>query len=231
MTNQIVQVNFDVSDEVVSIGLKGAFLTIRNLKNKQADPEFDKLKAEVLEKVLPTLSKEKIDEYPILAGFRQLHERVNRPGKKNIASPENLLNMLLENRNLPQVNLLVDIYNLVSIETQLALGAHDLGKVTGNIHLRLTTGQETFWPLGHSKPQGVGAGEYAYIDDANDVLCRLEVRQVEKTKVTLETSECFLIVQGNTNTSKQQIEDATQELIELITRFCGGETQILRQII
>lgn len=233
MNQQTIQntVLFDVSDEVVAIGLKGSYLTIRGLKNRQTDPEFEAIKAKVLEEVLPTLSKEYIENSPVLSGFRQLHERVQRPGKKHIASPENLLNMLLEKGALPQVNLLVDIYNLVSIQTQLALGAHDLEKITGNIHLRLTNGQEKFWPLGHAKPQGIGAGEYSYIDDADDIICRLEVRQVEKTKVTLDTSGCFFIVQGNMNTSKSQIEDATNKLIELVTRFCGGETQLLRQIL
>src|SRR5262249_15919922 len=156
MNQQTVQnkVLFDVSDEVVAIGLKGSYLTIRGLKNKQTDPEFEAIKAKVLEEVVPTLSEEDIENSQVLSGFRQLHERVQRPGKKHIASPENLLNMLLEKGGLPQVNLLVDIYYLVSIQTQLALGAHDLEKITGNIHLRLTNGQEKFWPLGHAKPQG-----------------------------------------------------------------------------
>jgi len=232
MSQQSIQnkVIFDVSDEVVALGLKGSYLTIRGLKNRQTDSEFEAVKARAIEEILPTLSKEKIENSQILSGFRQLHERVDRPGKKHVSSPENLLNMLLEKQGLPQVNLLVDIYNLVSIQTQLALGAHDLEKVTGNVHLRLTNGQEKFWPLGYAKPQGIGADEYAYIDDADDIICRLEVRQVEKTKVTLETTGCFFIVQGNANTPGQQIEDAANKLVELVKRFCGGDAQFLHQI-
>ena len=233
MTNQAIQdkIIFHVSDEVVALGLKGAYLTIHGLKNKQTDQTFEAVKAAVLGEVLPTLSKEKIENNPVLAGFRKLHEKVQRSGKKNLASPENLLNILLETGTLPQVNLLVDIYNLVSIQTQFALGAHDLAKISGNVHLRLTTGQESFWPLGYSKPQGIGAGEYAYVDDANDIICRLEVRQVEKTKVTLETSDCFFIVQGNSSTTKRDIEYATNRLIELVTRFCGGDARRLFQVL
>jgi DNA/RNA-binding domain of Phe-tRNA-synthetase-like protein len=229
MTNPAMsqQVSFDVSQEVLALGLKGAFLTIVGLTNKETDPQFEALKAATIGEILPTLTKESIANSPVLAGFRELHVKVDRPGKKNVASPENLLLMLLESGKLPHVNLLVDIYNLVSIQTQFALGAHDLTNVSGDIHLRMTTGQESFWPLGHSKPQSISAGEYAYIDDANDVLCRLEVRQVEKTKVTLATTDCFFIVQGNSQTSTTDVEAASNRLIELVTRFCGGEPRYL----
>ncbi|WP_396133041.1 phenylalanine--tRNA ligase beta subunit-related protein [Faecalibacillus faecis] len=36
------------------------------------------------------------------------------------------------------MNPLVDLYNLISMDTKLALGAHDLDKTEGNITLRLT---------------------------------------------------------------------------------------------
>lgn len=224
------QITFDVSDEVVALGLKGSYLTINNFKNKENDAEFDKIRSEVLSQIVPDLSTEKIEADPVLAGFRELHEKVQRTGKKNVASPENLLYLLLQNGKLPSINLLVDIYNLVSLETHLALGAHDLAKISGNVHLRLTNGQEGFWPLGYKEAQRVSAGEYAYIDDANDVICRLEVRQVEKTKVTLETSSCFFIVQGNSATSKKSIEDATERLVDLVTTFMGGEAHLLNQV-
>lgn len=46
---------------------------------------------------------------------------------------------------------MVDIYNLISMDTKLALGAHDLAKTEGNISLKLTTGNENYIPLGSEK--------------------------------------------------------------------------------
>jgi DNA/RNA-binding domain of Phe-tRNA-synthetase-like protein len=65
--------------------------------------------------------------------------------------------------------------------------------ITGNISQRLTNGTEKFLPLGQKEIQTVEAGEYSYIDDANDVMCRMEVRQVEKTKVTVDTTMLFTL--------------------------------------
>jgi DNA/RNA-binding domain of Phe-tRNA-synthetase-like protein len=220
-------ITFNIAPEVSSLGVKGAYFTLGGINNRDIDPEFEKIKNETIENILTTLSENSILNNPIMEGFRRLHEAVGRSGKKNVSSPENLLNFLFNNRTLPHVNLLVDIYNLVSVKSGLALGAHDISNISGNIQLKFTTGTEKFLPLGYQKIKPVGAGEYAYIDDDNEIICRLEVRQVEKTKITLETQECFYIIQGNMNTSAEQIHLATNELIDLTTKFCGGDVHIL----
>ncbi len=130
--------------------------------------------------------------------------------------------MLLESQTLVAINKVVSIYNLVSLKSSLALGAHDLDKIVGNVTLRLTTGTEKFWPIGAKEPEKVSQGEYAYCDDANDVICRMEVRQVEKTKVLPHTKNIFFIVQGNQNTSDEEISHASGELARLITDCAGG---------
>jgi DNA/RNA-binding domain of Phe-tRNA-synthetase-like protein len=221
---------FDVAPDVLALGVRGAYFTLSDVRNRETDPAFDELRDEALAATLSDLSPEKIKDDPILRGFRGLHEAVGRSNRKNVASPENLLNMLLRQGRLPRVNLLVDVYNLISIKFRLALGAHDLARVTGNIQLRMTAGGENFWPLGAVEPKPVEAGEYAYVDDGNDIICRLEVRQVEKTKVTLDTRECFYIVQGNALTDDSHLKAATEELLTLTKRFCGGEERMLHAV-
>lgn len=221
------QVKFDISDEVTALGLQGAYFSMGNIRNKLTDSEFEEIKEQAIKELLSDLSDDKIKENTILSGFRRLHDAVGRSNKKNVSSPENLLHNLLRTGQLPRINLLVDIYNLVSIKTFLAIGAHDLANVSGNIHLRLTKGTEKFLPLGSEQLKIVSSGEYAYIDDNEDVICRLEVRQVEKTKVTEHTTECFFIVQGNPATDSDYLKMCTEQLINLIKKFCGGQEHML----
>ena len=77
------------------------------------------------------------------------------------------------------------------MESKLALGAHDIDQVDGNVTLRFTDGTERFVPIGQSEAVPNNPHEYSYCDDANDVLCRLEIRQVEKTKVDEHTKNVF----------------------------------------
>lgn len=220
---------FSITDAAQSLGLKAVCFVVEGVRNQHTHPEFEKLKAQTLAQVVKNLSSEATQTNPILGGFRALHDAIGRSNRKNVASPESLLKLVLQTEGLPQVNLLVDIYNLVSVKTRLSLGAHDLRAITGNVQLRLTDGSETFWPMGSDKPKVVSPGEYAYIDDAHNVLCRLEVRQGERTKITLDTTDGFFIVQGHARTADTYLHEAANELLALIKRFCGGQARLLPQ--
>lgn len=221
------QVEFRFAPEVAQLGVTGAFLAFSGLHNRQSDPEFDAVFAEITRQIQTATRPEALANDPILQGYRELHDTVKRSNQRFVAAPENLLRLLLQRGAAPRINLLVDIYNLVSLKTRLALGAHDLAKLDGNIELRLTRGTERFHPLGVPQPTTVGPGEYAYLDSADDVLCRLEVRQSEKTKVTLETAEAFYIIQGNRATPPAALQAAVDQLTHLTTAFCGGQARLL----
>lgn len=216
-----------VASPVAALGIEAVFVTMHGLCNRGADEQFAAITAARQEAIRASLAIDQIERDPVLAGFRQLHTTVGVSNRKNVASPETLLRLLLKRGRLPHINLLVDLYNLVSIETRLSLGAHDLRNVRGNVELRLTDGSESFHPLGQPEPEPVRPGEYAYVDDANDVLCRLEVRQAQKSKITTETTDCFLILQGNPATDATLLRDATGRLLDGITQFCGGEHEII----
>jgi DNA/RNA-binding domain of Phe-tRNA-synthetase-like protein len=220
-------VGFSIDEAVTRLGVRGVYLAMGGLSNRESDPAFDALREQVLEDLRAGLSAGSLRDDPVLAGFRRLHTAVGVSNRKNVAAPENLLRHLLRTGELPRVNLLVDIYNLVSLRTRLALGAHDLARAAGDLRLRLTDGTERFVPLGAPEPKAVAPGEYAYVDGENEVLCRLEVRQVEKTRVGLDASACFYIVQGHEATGEDLLRAASEELIALTTRFCGGEARLL----
>jgi DNA/RNA-binding domain of Phe-tRNA-synthetase-like protein len=216
-----------VDERVLGLGLTGVYFVMAGLRNQPDDPRLQPLVAEAVGALDALASKDDLKADPILSGFRDLHTAVGRSNRDNIASPENLIRTVQKSGSLPRVNVLVDVYNIVSLRSRLALGAHDLSKVEGDIRLSMTTGTERFVPLGSSEPKPVYADEYAYIDESDEVICRMETRQVEKTKVVLDTTECFYIVQGNKATSPQYVWDAAHTLIALTKEFCGGEERIL----
>ena len=157
--------------------------------------------------------KKSYKEDLILHGFRTLHEKVKRSNRKFPASPEELVRIFTETGRFPRINLLVDIYNFISLKTKLALGAHDMNNIKGNVTLRLTAGDEKFYPLGSNALTPVPPGEYSYIDDENNIICRMEVLQVEPTKITTDTTDVFLIVQGNENTGNNYIESGANKFL------------------
>lgn len=217
--------DFSVSSEVLALGARVAGLLVDNLNNAVPNPGVEAYRSHITEALKSQLSREFIKLDPVLSGFRNLHNKIGRSNRRFPAASEALVDLFVSKGIVPVINPVVDIYNLVSLETRLSLGAHDTEKIHGNITLRFTNGSERFIPLGAAAPVQVNAGEYCYIDDSNEILCRLEHKQVEKTKITGETRSVFFIIQGNTETSRELLERSCKQLADLLKEHCGGMVQ------
>ena len=216
-----------VDPAVAALGIHATYVEVLGLQNREHDPEFEQHKRAVAQRLLEQYTEDFVRNDPIMEGFRDLRRKIGRSVKRYPASTENLVGFLRRTGKLPSINLVVDLYNTVSLETRLTLGAHDGAKVEGDVRLKIATGTEHFLPLGSDKPERVAEGDYCYVDDTDEVLCRLDYKQTDKTKITPETTHGFFIIQGNPATSHGQIAAAVDRLVSLIRKYCAGaETQI-----
>lgn len=218
---------FRVAKDVLDAGVKILFVVIKGIDNKTPSAEWAKYRAEKISELAEKYKDLDVHQDPILEGYNILHDNTGVRRRKNIPASENLIKLLRKHGGMNFINKAVDIYNIVSMETKLALGAHDIDKVDGNVTLRFTNGTERFQPLGQDEPIPIAPHEYSYIDDSNEVLCRLEIRQVLKTLVDENTTNVFYIVQGNEATSDEYLRSGAQQIIDLTTKYCGGEGQII----
>ena len=152
---------------------------------------------------------------------------VYRDNRLQELASENLIKLLKKNHGMFYINQAVDIYNLISLESKLALGAHNIDRVEGDFTLRFTDGTERFVPIGQTGPVPVAPHEYSYCDDANEVLCRLEIRQVEKTKVDEDATNVCYIVQGNKATTDSLLLETAQRIVDLTVKYCGGRGEVI----
>jgi DNA/RNA-binding domain of Phe-tRNA-synthetase-like protein len=209
-----------VDPSVQALGVKALGFTRFDLDNLSPNPAFEAFHRETLTELKTRLIAPSLQQDPVLEGYRRLHAVLGKTGRRWISAPENLKQALLLNPVQAGPNRLVDLYNLVSLETGLAFGAHDLEKLDGDVHLRLTNGTESYWPIGSAEPSHVGAGEYAYCD-GQEIICRMEIRQVEKTKVRPSTTNVFFIIQGHAGTPPEALGYAQSRLTGLLDLYCG----------
>jgi len=211
--------NFIVDPRVLALGVKIRGAELTGVDNHAYPQALKEMIANEIRQVLTTLDRDQIKTDPVIQGL---------PKRNNTPAPATLLKLILKRGELAPINPVVDLYNLISIQSHLALGAHDVDRIDGNVNLRLTTGTEKFIPIGaNGQPEPVKAGEYAYIDDSNEIICHLETRQVEKTKVTAETNHLYYIVQGNQQTSQEFVDQTAEQVIALTTKYLGGQGKLL----
>ena len=218
---------FKVEKAVLDVGVKIVFVVIRGLDNSKESYEWHAHREVLLNDLLERYKDVDVHQDPILEGFNLLHDHTGVKRRKNIPASENLIKLLQKHGSLTYINKVVDIYNLISLDSKLALGAHNIDRVSGNVTLRFTDGTERFVPLGQTEPVAINPHEYSYIDDSNEVLCRLEIRQVQKTLVDETARNVFYIVQGNDATSDELLHQTAQKIIDLTTQYCGGVGEII----
>ncbi|MCO6024920.1 phenylalanine--tRNA ligase beta subunit-related protein [Prevotella cerevisiae] len=218
---------FKVEKKVLDAGVKILFVVIEGLDNSQDSQEWLSYRKNKIAELYQKYGGIDVHADPILEGFNILHDKTGVRRRKNIPASENLIKLLEKHSNLLYINKVVDIYNLISLESELALGAHNIDHVDGNVTLRFTRGDEKYIPLGQTEPQPVKPHEYSYIDDSNEILCRLEIRQVEKTLVDKSTTNVFYIVQGNEATPDSLVKQTAQQIIDTTVKFCGGKGKII----
>lgn len=218
---------FKVEKAVLDAGVKIVFVVIRGLDNSKENVEWHAHREVLLNNLLERYKDIDVHKDPILEGFNLLHDHIGVKRRKNIPASENLIKLLQKHSSLTYINKIVDIYNLISLDSKLALGAHNIDRVSGNVTLRFTDGTERFVPLGQTEPVAINPHEYSYIDDSNEVLCRLEIRQVQKTLVDETARNVFYIVQGNDATSDELLHQTAQKIIDLTTQYCGGVGEIV----
>ena len=225
--SSVNEIRFAVEQTVLDIGVKIVFPVIEGIDNTLISPEWMEKRKEIIDRLLKEYRDIDYHADSILEGFHILHDRAGVKRRKNIPASENLIRLLNKHGDVFFINQAVDIYNIISMESKLALGAHDIDHVDGNVTLRFTDGTERFVPIGQDEPIPNNPHEYSYCDDANDVLCRLEIRQVEKTKVDEHTKNVFYIVQGNEATDNELLLATAQRIVDETVKYCGGKGRII----
>lgn len=205
-----------VEDTVSDLGLKVVSGIVEGIRVKKKHEGLEKLK----EKTAKEVKRKDAKRQAIIAEYEHIYQKLRV--KNAINSVRNLDALVEQSGQLPQINTAVDCYNIVSLRHGLVVGCHDIDKLTGNIGFMITNGTETYIPLGSNENKGVAKGEFAVID-GKQVVCRLDEKQCDETKVTNETKHAVFYVQGNSKTPRPLLEQARDEIGNLIAQYCGGK--------
>ena len=148
------------------------------------------------------------------------------PGSRR-PSLDGLLHRVLAGHEVPFINKVVAISNMISLKYLLPSGGDDLAKINGDFGLRYATGLELFSPIGGSDYEHPEPNEVIYADDEK-VLCRCWIwRQSEQSKITDRSRFVAVNVDVLPPATPEEGRAAVEELADLIRRYCGGTTEIV----
>jgi lysyl-tRNA synthetase class 2 len=211
---------FEKFPEVV-IGIVAA----KGVNNEGVDSEIIDLLRSQEQRIKQEFSLETLGQVPQILAWRVAYSAFGAKPKDYRCSVENLYRMILEGIELRHINKVVDLYNYISLKHLAPVGGDDIDKVEGDIVLKLASGAEIFKPLNSQEIKSPHPGEVVYCD-SREVLCRRwNWRECDKTKLTEQTENIALVVEGLPPINKEKVGEIIEELAGLLKTYCAGETK------
>ena len=143
---------------------------------------------------------------------------------------EALLRRLTKQGDIPSINTLVDIGNLVSIRYGLPVAMFDLRSAQGAITVRFADGTESFTNLGQTEIAHPDPGEVIFADDTGLVFARRWCwRQSDQSASREDTTDLLVTVEAQHENSREEVEAAVNDLTSLLKNIVSSsiDTQIL----
>ncbi len=206
-------------------GLILGIVVVSGINNRGQSGDLQRKIRRKEEEIKKSILSEALSLHPNIKAWRSAYAAFGAKPKKYKSSVESLFRMVLKGIELRSINVLVDIYNYVSLEHMIPLGGDDLDRVDGDITLCFALGDEPFTRLNSLEVEKVKEGEVIYMDN-HEVLCRRwNWRECDKTKLTPETQNAVLVLEGLPPVRYEDITSAAKDLRVLIRKYCGGEAQ------
>ncbi len=154
---------------------------------------------------------------PQILATRAAYKALGKDPARYRGSAEALLRRVIAGKGLPRINAVVDIINLVSVESRLPIGLYDLANVSGDIVFRAGRAGETY----------KGIGKYDLNLEGLPVFCDAlgphgsPTSDSERTMVTGETKHVLAVIISFSG--KEGLDRWMQRMSELFDRFAAGQ--------
>lgn len=220
---------FIMDESIAALGIKSIVIGIAKNVDPQAplSEAFLKKQKEMEEWALKC-DVDEVFNHPVIQGYTDMLQSVGRSIKKYMPTVPALIRNIQHRGSIPHINSVIDIYNVESLRSLLAIGGHDLAKVDGQIEFTVNKEEGVFLPI-LSTEKHVAKTDYVY-RDSKGIMAWLDVRDGEHYKFDDGTKNAIFIIQGNANTSVDMRVDALKRIQSDLTE-CMPRLEFEIQII
>lgn len=204
--------------------LRAGIILGENLENGTSGELLQQLYIEQQQATLIEIGEKPISEIKEITAWRSAFRKFGVNPTKYRCAPEALLRRLTKKGDIPIINKIVDCCNLVSIKYKIAVAAFDTKALSGAVTVQFSNGDERYTPLGENAVQAPEIGEVIFADESGLVIARRWCwRQSNDSAANADTRRAIFTVEGQHVDCKEDVENATGDLLKMLNEFVGGE--------
>jgi len=153
---------------------------------------------------------------------RRAYKALGKDPARYRGSAEALLRRIVAGKGFPQINTVVDVINLVSVESRLPVGLYDAAHISGPVVFRAGRPGETYKGIGKYELNLEGLPVFA--DDVGPH--GSATSDSERTMVTPQTSEILAIVISFAG--HEGLDRWTRRMSDLLAEYAAGQSVDIR---
>jgi DNA/RNA-binding domain of Phe-tRNA-synthetase-like protein len=198
-------------------------VTLHHIDNSQNRVEITEMLRQAEAALSGKFGSTPVIEHPYIAIWREAYRKFGAKPKDYPSSIENLTRRVLNGATIGHINNLVSLYNTISLRHILPVGGEDLDKIVGDVLLtRAGNDEPAVLLLGEKEARAPRAGEIIYKDEVGAICRRWNWKEADRTKLTQETKNAFLVIESLPPVPRDTVETAIRELADLVKQYCGG---------
>jgi DNA/RNA-binding domain of Phe-tRNA-synthetase-like protein len=204
--------------------LTGGIIAGSGLRNGPTDPALlEEYRAEQAA-VVARIGATPLSELPALAAWRRAFRSFGVDPTKYRSAAEALLRRLTKQGDIPSINTLVDIGNLISIRYAMPVAVFNRAAIEGALSVHRAAGDEPYLTLHEGETDPPTPGEVIFSDARRHVFARRWCwRQSDEGAARPETTEILVTIEALHTEGRAEVRTAADEMRALLERYAGGQ--------
>lgn len=197
----------------------------KGIDNKSADPRVSRLLQEATQSAIKLLDGVNLREHPMIVPYREAFTVLGFNPNKFMCSVEALCKRVIKGSAMPCINPVVDLGNAVSLKYILPIGAHDIGKLDGDLEVRIAEDGDSFLPFGETERERPDSGELVYASGHIVKTRRWIWRQSEDGKIDGASTDIVFPIDGFRDRNCERVAAAGADLARLLRELFGCDVR------
>ncbi|MDK2980195.1 MAG: hypothetical protein PWQ55_542 [Chloroflexota bacterium] len=205
--------------------IRGVVLAV-GVTNGESSPELVQVLRDEEKSLQQRLNVDEIINYPKINSWREAFRSLGIKPSEYRSSIEAMSRRVLRGNELPSINALVDIGNILSLRHLVPTGGHALDHIQEDIALRPASGSEEFVPFGSDEMEHPDPDEFVFVEGNTVLTRRWSWRQANHSLTLPATKVIEFNIDGLPPVSMDEVQAVAKDMFELVERFCGGELSV-----
>lgn len=201
----------------------GGVILARGMTNGPAPEDLQAAFRAEQQATLRRIGDTPLSQIESLAAWRSVFRSFDVDPTQYRSAAEALLRRLTKKGDIPSINMLVDLGNLVSIRYALPVAVFDTRALQGAVTVHFADGSERYTTLGQDEVEHPEPGEVVFSDETKLVIARRWCwRQSDQSAAQEDTTQAIITVEAHHAEGQKDIDAALKDLLALLRAFTGG---------